>query len=295
VMPNGFSMPPRYVRDHCLRTGYRPVPRDLWGILATRLARLYRDGMPAARGLALLGDARDAGPRVRAALQDRGLPDLARLVVMSPPYLRVVRYGASNWLRFWFMGMDPEATDRQLEMPAGIDGYLGFLRDVLRGLRAVLAADAVVVMIVGDVERDRGKRMDGGIGLAEAVWSAAAEPEGYRLAGIVLDDVPPERKLTRLWGDEAGRATATDRLLVMAPSELGRRRALASADLPIDWRWPPIAPRSLAILRPYAADVPPRRPRRDGPAGPDEEPRPRADDVSPPELRAAAAGAPVRP
>ena len=56
-------------------------------------------------GVALLGDARDVAPRARAALRARGLPDRARLVVTSPPYLRVVKYGYYNWLRTWFLGL----------------------------------------------------------------------------------------------------------------------------------------------------------------------------------------------
>jgi len=45
--------------------------------------------------------------------------------------------------------------------------------------------------------------------------------------------------MTKIWGAEAGRTTKTDRLLVMAPTELGRRRAIAGASLPVDWSWPP--------------------------------------------------------
>jgi hypothetical protein len=61
-----------------------------------------------------------------------------------------------------------------------------------------------------------------------------------------MDTVATQRKMTRLWGDEAGRATKTDRLLVMGAGEAGRRRALAGADLPVDWAWPP---RRLRALR----------------------------------------------
>ena len=32
-------------------------------------------------------------------------PDRVRLVVTSPPYLRVVKYGYYNWLRTWFLGL----------------------------------------------------------------------------------------------------------------------------------------------------------------------------------------------
>ena len=83
------------------------------------------------------------------------------------------------------------------------------------------------------------------IGLAERTWVAAAEPEGYRLAGVALDDVAAVKKMTKLWGDEAGRATKTDRILVLGATEAGRRRALAGAPLDVDWTWPPRALRSL--------------------------------------------------
>jgi hypothetical protein len=56
---------------------------------------------------------------------------------------------------------------------------------------------------------------------------------------VVADDVQPNRKVTQLWGAEAGRATQTDRILVLGASEAGRRRALAGTQLPVDWTWPP--------------------------------------------------------
>ncbi len=238
IMPNTFSMAPRYVRDFVARTGFRAAERDAFACLDAKLRRLLRQGLPAQQGIALLGDARDAGTRARTALRERALPDRARLVVTSPPYLRVVKYGYYNWLRLWFMGIDPDAVDRSLDDAHQLDAYLVFLRQTLADLGGALTDDAVVVLVIGDVELDRGRAMDGGIGLAETVWERAAAPEGYRLAGIALDDVAAQRKMTKIWGSEAGRTTKTDRFLVMAPTEQGRRRALAGASLPIDWSWP---------------------------------------------------------
>jgi hypothetical protein len=108
-----------------------------------------------------------------------------------------------------------------------------------------LTDDAVVVLVVGDVEFDRGRPIRGAVGLAERVWETAAQPLGYRLAGVALDDVAAHRKMTKLWGDEAGRATKTDRILVLGATEAGRRRALAAAATPVDWEWPPRALRLL--------------------------------------------------
>ena len=238
IMPNTFSMAPRYVRDFATRTSFSSPARDVFDCLERKLSRLYRQAPPQTSGLALLGDARDVAPRARALLRERGLPDRARLVVTSPPYLRVVKYGYYNWLRTWLLGFDAREIDATLDDAHHREPYLAFLRDVLSGLRTILTDDAVVVLVIGDVEFDRGRPIAGAVGLAERVWEAAAAPEGYRLAGIALDDVAANRKMTKLWGAEAGRATKTDRILVLGATEAGRRRALAGAATPVDWDWP---------------------------------------------------------
>ena len=245
LMPNTFSMAPRYVRDFAARTAFASPERDVFDGLSKKLDRLFRQAPPPTTGIALLGDARDVAPRARAALRAAGRPDRARLVVTSPPYLRVVKYGYYNWLRTWFLGFDSHAIDAALDDAHHREPYLAFLREVLGGLRPALTDDAVVVLVIGDVLTDRGRRIRGGVGLAERVWEAAAEPEGYRLAGVALDDVAANRKMTKLWGDEAGGATKVDRILVLGAGEAGRRRALAGANLDVDWSWPPRALRSL--------------------------------------------------
>jgi len=245
LMPNTFSMAPRYVRDFAARTAFSSPDRDVFDGLEKKLARLHREALPRTPGIAVLGDARDSAGRVKAALHERGLPEKVRLVVTSPPYLRVVKYGYYNWLRMWLLGEDARAIDAALDDAHHREPYLVFLREVLADLRSVLADDAVVVLVIGDVETDRGRPIRGAIGLAERVWERAAEPEGYRLAGVALDDVAAGRKMTKLWGAEAGQATKTDRILVLGATEAGRRRALGSAGTPIDWDWPPRGLRSI--------------------------------------------------
>jgi site-specific DNA-methyltransferase (adenine-specific) len=245
LMPNTFSMAPRYVRDFAARTDFASPDRDVFDGLGKKLDRLFRQLPPRTEGLALLGDARDVADRAQAGLRAMGRPDRVRLVVTSPPYLRVVKYGYYNWLRTWFLGFDAREIDATLDDAHHREPYLAFLRDSLAGLRPILTDDAVVVLVIGDVETDRGRRIRGGVGLAERVWESAAEPEGYKLAGVALDDVAANRKMTKLWGDEAGQATKTDRILVLGATEAGRRRALSGAAMDVDWTWPPRALRPL--------------------------------------------------
>ena len=71
----------------------------------------------------------------------------------------------------------------------------------------MLTDDAVVVLVIGDVETDRGRSIRGGIGLAEHRVGVCRGTGGLHLAGVALDDVAAGRKMTKLWGVEAGRAT----------------------------------------------------------------------------------------
>ena len=95
------------------------------------------------------------------------------------------------------------------------------------------------MLVLGDVKSDGGHRPLSQVTLAMRAQEESAHPEGYRLAGVLVDETADHRKSTRLWGIEAGRATRRNRLLVVAPTELGRRRAIAAAALPVDWTWPP--------------------------------------------------------
>jgi site-specific DNA-methyltransferase (adenine-specific) len=241
-MPNGFSLAPAYLGRSLAARGRPPAPRDVLALLLAKVHRLYRDGLPPTRGVAVQTDARDAGSRIAEALRSHGLPDRARLVVTSPPYLRTLRYGSVNWLRLWFLGEDPIAVDRAMDTPRSAVAYARFLAEVLEGLRPALTDDAVVVLVIGDVTRDLGKARREDPALVQGIWESAAEPLGYRLAGVVRDPVPANRKLTRLWGPEAGRATDTERILVLGATELGRRRAVAALPRSIDWQWPATRP-----------------------------------------------------
>src|SRR4029079_6865249 len=84
--------------------------------------------------------------------------------------------------RTWFLGFDARAIDATLDDAHHREPYLAFLRDVLADLRNILADDAIVVLVIGDVETDRGRPIRGAVGLAERVWESAAEPEGCALA-----------------------------------------------------------------------------------------------------------------
>jgi site-specific DNA-methyltransferase (adenine-specific) len=232
MMSNAVSRSPMAARASVLRRGHVPERRDTFRILARKLDRALADGAPMTRGLALRVDARVFGTRCRAALRALGLPP-ARLVVTSPPYLGVLRYGQYNWLRMWLLGANAQEVDASLGeyRPAA---YTEFIAETLANLRVALAPDAVVVLLLGDVRVLRGHPL-AGPPLAHLVWERAARPAGYLLVGVASDPISPTRKVTKLWGSTAGAATAGDTMLILATGEAGRRRALAGLVTPVPW------------------------------------------------------------
>ena len=85
LMPNTFSMAPRYVRDFAARTASSRPSATCSTASERKLDRLYRQPLPPTPGVALLGDARDApraprgAPRARAPGSGPAGRDLAAL------------------------------------------------------------------------------------------------------------------------------------------------------------------------------------------------------------------------
>ena len=218
-MPNTFAMAPRYVREYIAREGLVAPELDVFAMLQARLGRY---GLPAGAvrgGHAWLADATKSPPRTVTAARPK-------LVFSSPPYLQVIKYGKYNWVRLWFLRQHPGAVDAELMASASLDRYLEFMSCVLARLRGAVADDGYVCLVIGDV-----RRKDEHLNLADKVWRHVAEPGGWHCHGIVADAVPSGTKVSRIWQNKPGRATKTDRILVLSPFD----DAPLPAPAAIDW------------------------------------------------------------
>jgi hypothetical protein len=206
-MPNTFAMAPGYVRDYIARERLVAPEVDVFGMLRARAARYDLPDKRMISGASWLRDATASPPRdVRRARP--------RLIFTSPPYLQVIKYGKYNWVRLWFLGERAPDVDAQLMASASLPRYLTFMQTVLEQLKPTVAADGFVCLVIGDVRRG-----DDDLNLAGKVWRHVAEPAGWQCHGIISDEVPTGRKVSRIWKNNPGRATKTDRVLVLSPSE----------------------------------------------------------------------------
>ena len=162
---------------------------------------------PPVRGRAYRSDARSLS-KIRS--------ESVRLLMTSPPYTRVIRYGAFNWIRLWFLGKNARKVDKKLLCSQSLPIYRNFMTGVLEETNRVLKSDGTAVFVIGDV-RDRVS--ENIKNLAQDIWENCAQPLGFKLKEpIKADVIRDDEKVSKIWGETKGRATKIDRILVLKKS-----------------------------------------------------------------------------
>jgi hypothetical protein len=249
-MPNTFSMAPAYVKKYIEEKGLEQLDQDVFECLRDKLARLYLDSIDGEPGQVFNEDAAAllAGPTIK--------PGSVDLVVSSPPYLRVVNYGTSNWIRLWWLGLDGVSRNAgagRLSLNAALDhghsydSYQGFMLRTFQATHRVLRRDGVAVFVIGDVATPGGPSL----ALARQLWDDVADQSGLQLLELIEDQLPTNNKVSRIWGETKGRATDRDCVLVLARAdgEPAARTADIEWDEPYKDRGPDAAHDRLRRLR----------------------------------------------
>jgi site-specific DNA-methyltransferase (adenine-specific) len=219
-MPNTFAMAPGYVSRYIKAHGLRPPKVDPLDLLERRLENLDFPGPQYRRGRAWMHD-------VTKGRSWRENSERAKLVFTSPPYLEVIKYGKYNWIRLWMLGAEPKQVDNQLFTTSSLTKYLAFMHRSIRMIRTVLREDGYACLVIGDVRR--GERH---LNLAREVERTCVPGSGLEAIGVVTDRVPVQHKVSRIWGDNRGRATKTDRILILAAPQASEPGSLQR----ISWR-----------------------------------------------------------
>lgn len=255
-MPNTFSMSPTYVAKYIRENGLQKLDQDVFERLREKLARLYLDDNGGSAGVTHHSDAAAlmSGSRLAESSVD--------LVVTSPPYLQVVNYAQSNWIRLWLLGIDEvgrEHGEGRKKLNAVLDhqhsytSYCDFMRRTALGVQRVLKKGGVAVLVIGDV-KDSGK--ENALPLAAKVWDDIKDQTGLRLIKIVEDDLPAQSKVSRIWGDTKGQATNRDCALVLAHADGDPDPDGADVDWEEPWKdgGPDAAHERLRAARPTAEE-----------------------------------------
>lgn len=165
----------------------------------------------------LLGDTTDAERAALASVADKMLlvnrpasetheipSDSVSLVVTSPPFLDVVDYAGDNWLRCWFLGIDPKTV--KLTVPKKLDEWQAAMTAVFVQLARVLKPGGHVAFEVGEVK-------GGTIRLEEAVIPCGIAAGLTPRLVLINDQV--FTKTANCWGvDNNAKGTNTNRIVL---------------------------------------------------------------------------------
>lgn len=132
-----------------------PPYRDVVKLILKKSRQLLGDITPDVRQT-LAAVAKQARFTNSPASATRKLPaNSVSLVVTSPPFLDVVQYADDNWLRCWFLGIDPKSV--ALTVPKKIEVWREVMTDVLRELHRLLKPGGHVAFEVGEVHGGKTK------------------------------------------------------------------------------------------------------------------------------------------
>lgn len=217
-MPNTFSMSPSYVARYIGENNLKPPVQNVFEVIRDKTARLYLDSPVGPKSETLYRDARAL--LNRGGIQSNSLD----LVVTSPPYLKVVNYAQSNWIRLWWLGIEKvarqrgegrRALDADLDHNHRLDSYRSFMNRILSGIARVLRRTGVGVIVIGDVT-EPGKKP---IKLADDLWEQIGSESSLKLLEVIEDRLDTESKVSRIWKETRGNATDVDRILVVTRSD----------------------------------------------------------------------------
>jgi hypothetical protein len=181
-----------------------PPRRDVPKLILKKSRQLLADCTPDVRERL-----RSVAPRARFTncLADATtmLPaDSVSLAVTSPPFLDVVQYAADNWLRCWFLGIDPDSV--KLTVPKKLGDWAEVMTRVLQELHRILRPGGHVAFEVGEVHGGK-TRLDETV--LPCGITARLEPV------LVLINDQKFTKTANCWGvDNNSKGTNTNRIVL---------------------------------------------------------------------------------
>lgn len=118
-----------------------PPLRDVPAIIAKKSASLLSQGYPVASQTLFLTE---------LSHKTKQIPSKSvKLTVTSPPFLDNVHYEVDNWLRCWFLGIDPKSI--KITQHRNIDDWSHFITATLTELARISCSGAYIAFEVGEV------------------------------------------------------------------------------------------------------------------------------------------------
>ncbi len=202
-MPNTISMSPNYVFNYSKSKKLKRPQINIFDQLRNRINSKFDENLFKSKydGKMFFQDATQPNKNIKNNSVD--------LVITSPPYLNIVNYTRSNWLKLWLLGYERETLKEKIRLSDTLkfDQYISFIKDYLNAIYSKLKNKAKVCLIVGDVFETN---------LIETVWKTIEKDVKYKFIEIYYDTKYLQvHKATNMLNSKKGKATKIDKILVI--------------------------------------------------------------------------------
>lgn len=208
-MPNTFSMSPEYVRRFVQTNQLNREYRNTFELLREKIKRTFeKHTFPSSQSAIYRSDAKT----LSSTPEFKKLKGKVDLILTSPPYLGIVNYARQNWIRSWFLDANPELISEELDDDLNLFEWIKFSKDTVSQFKKLLKPNGVGVFVIGDVAKSK----DSVIPLAREFAVMVKENKLFKNVWIFSDYIQSFDKTTRIWGETKGKATATDRIVILS-------------------------------------------------------------------------------
>jgi len=201
-MSNSISMSPNYVRKFAQEHNLKRQRGTLFPKLITRVKEKFDDILTKENDAHIFEhDATMVNEEITNSTVD--------LVITSPPYLNIVNYTNSNWLKLWLLGYDREKINERIKLTDKLayNEYINFISSVLKALEPKIRMGGHVCLIVGDVKDKK---------LIEDVWNEISDSVNYEFVEIFYDNgYSQNKKVLNAMNKRKGQATIIEKILVL--------------------------------------------------------------------------------
>lgn len=132
-----------------------------------------------------------------------------QLVITSPPYLSIVNYTVSNWLKLWMLGYERKTLKVEIKLTDNLklEEYKEFIKNYLNSIYNKIKDNGIVCLVVGDVFDNP---------LIEEVWKSIENHVKFKFLEIYIDNKYSQNfKSTNLLNSRKGKATIIEKVLVL--------------------------------------------------------------------------------
>jgi DNA modification methylase len=230
-MPNTFSMSPNYVKNFIQEHKLIPPKQNVFYLLKNRVESIfnikqnyleYQSLTNYVKGKVFNVDAIEASKKIEKTFGKNSV----KLIITSPPYLKVINYGKYNWIRLWLLDENKELVDKKVTLyhklqnqklsdNLNLEEYSKYMFRLFSSWKNILKDDGYAFVVIGDV-----KSKNSTLNLAKTTWENIEKMGGcgLKLVDILEDNIEnngKQIKVTKIWGKKKGDATKIDRILIL--------------------------------------------------------------------------------